>query len=75
MLSFLKKFIFIIGKEHTLTSIFVVTLMLLGTLVEVVSLGLVIPLVSSLNDYNYLNNIYFLNYFKSENNWLKYLFY
>ena len=50
MLNFFKKFIFILGKEHKLITFFVICLMLFGTLVEVASLGMVIPLVSSLND-------------------------
>ncbi len=67
MLNFFKKFIFILGKEHKLITFFVICLMLFGTLVEVASLGMVIPLVSSLNDPSYLEDIFFLNYFNSEN--------
>jgi len=67
MLSFFKKISFILGNKNKLKAYFIITLMLMGALVEVVSLGMVIPLVSSISDRDYLNNIFFLIYFKSEN--------
>jgi ABC-type multidrug transport system fused ATPase/permease subunit len=65
MMNNLKKFYSILSEDHKKKLIYIIIFSFIGALLEMISLGLIIPIIGFLNSETLVNN-YFINSFKTK---------
>lgn len=71
MMNNLKKFYSILSEDHKKKLIYIIIFSFIGALLEMISLGLIIPIIGFLNSETLVNNYFINNTFVSFSSFLK----